>query len=211
MLTQQCGLCGEASDARLCERCMSLLPGLGPACARCAIPMRAPVDLCGECQRKPPTFDAALAALRYEPPADLLLQDFKFNQRLALGVVAAGQLKMMTAERKVDALIPIPLHRSRLRQRGFNQSLLLAQAVCGGRPVLHALARQRATAAQSGLDKDERRRNVRGAFAVVQHLPPRIALVDDVMTTGATLNEAAKICKAAGASWVEVWVVARRP
>lgn len=211
MFIQQCGLCGCPSTARLCAQCAALLPALGPACARCAIPTPVAVEACGACQRQPPAFDAALAALRYEAPVDALLQGFKFNGRLALGVVAAELLARICSPRAVDALIPIPLHRSRLRERGFNQSLLLARQVAQGRPILQFLQRQRATAAQSGLDGDERRRNVRGAFRVQGDLPPRVALIDDVMTTGATLAEAAKVCKKAGAVWVEVWVVARRP
>jgi ComF family protein len=189
---------------------------------RCAEPLPLSTPLCGKCLQRPPAFDAAWAGYLYRAPFDHLVQRLKFNQALAVGRAlmpewSAALREQLRArdEAGPQALLPIPLHRSRLRQRGYNQALELARGLVTELklPVLpNALLRARATAPMPGLDIKARRRNVRGAFALgTDTLPPRIALIDDVMTTGATLNEAAKTLKRAGVAWVEVWVLARKP
>jgi len=223
VLPPRCVLCGvEAGTSELCASCMALLDENLVACARCAQPLPQAAPLCGACLRKQPPFDAAFAGYVYQEPFAHLVQRLKFNQSLAcaraLGPRWATSLRVRRAadERALpQALIPIPLHTSRLRQRGYNQALELARELTAtwSIPVLaEGLMRTRATAPQPGLDLDERRRNLRGAFAVGSAaLPKRVALVDDVMTTGATLAEATKILKRAGVAWVELWVLARRP
>jgi len=223
LLAPACVLCGiEAAGARLCADCAALLERNDSACARCAEPLPLPSPLCGKCLQRPPAFDAAWAGYLYRAPFDHLVQRMKFNNALAVGrallpdwsAALRGHLSTRP-EPPPQAMIPIPLHRSRLRQRGYNQALELARDL--GRelqlPVLpSALSRARATAPMPGLDLKARRRNVRGAFAVNgTALPARVALIDDVMTSGATLNEAAKMLKRAGVAWVEVWVLSRKP
>jgi len=151
-----------------------------------------------------------------------MVQRFKFNDALAAGraltpAFAAGLRQHLASRDALPplALLPIPLHRSRLRARGYNQALELARDLGDqlGLPVLvDTLIRSRPTAPMPSLDLVARRRNVRGSMAIgAQPVPPRIALIDDVMTSGATLNEAAKVLKRAGAQWVECWVLARKP
>ncbi len=223
LLAPSCVLCGvEAADARLCADCAALLERNESACARCAEPLPLPTPLCGKCLQRPPAFDAAWAGYLYRAPFDHLVQRLKFNQALAVGRALlpdwSAALREHVATRcdaAPEALVPIPLHRSRLRQRGYNQALELARDL--GRalqlPVLpDGLVRARATAPMPGLDLAARRRNVRGAFAVgPTPTPARVALIDDVMTSGATLDEAAKVLKRAGVVRVDVWVLARRP
>lgn len=223
LLAPACELCGaEAAGARLCSACMSLLEHNDSACARCAQPLPIAAPLCGHCLQRAPAFDAAWAGYLYRPPFDHLVQRLKFNAALSAARALlpdwSRALRAHLAARPSappQALVPIPLHLSRLRQRGYNQALELARDL--GRELAipvwpQALRRVRATAPMPGMDLTSRRRNIRGAFALgAAPLPARIALVDDVMTSGATLNEAAKVLKRAGAEWVEVWVLARRP
>jgi ComF family protein len=223
LLAPSCVLCGiEAAGARICADCRGMLERNETACARCAEPLPLPTPLCGKCLQHLPAFDAAWAGYLYRAPFDHLVQRLKFNQALAVGRALmpdwseALRAHLSTrSEPSPQALVPIPLHRSRLRQRGYNQALELARDL--GRelqlPVLpRALLRARATAPMPGLDLRARRRNVRGAFAAGSApLPARVALIDDVMTSGATLDEAAKVLKLAGVEWVEVWVLSRKP
>lgn len=223
LLPAACLLCRrEACGQRLCADCARHLLDNGSACARCAQPLPQPAPLCGQCTTRLPAFDASWAALRYEAPLDGLIQRLKFADGLAvIPALLPGWLDayrahlQQRAEPPPLALLPIPLHPTRLRQRGYNQALELAQALAAplGVPVIRdGLRRTRATAAQPGLDRESRRRNVRGAFAVgAEPLPARVALIDDVMTTGATLDAAAKVLKRAGVVWVETLVLARRP
>ncbi|MDD3650258.1 ComF family protein, partial [Immundisolibacter sp.] len=193
-LPPTCTLCGAPGADRLalCHGCHADLPWLGNACGRCAQPL--PVSgVCGRCLRHPPAQDAAHAAFVYAPPLDRLVQGLKFGRRLGLARLTGALLAQAAAERawpRPQLLIPVPLHDSRLRQRGYDQALVLGREVGRrlGLPVdWRSCRRLRATAPQSGLDRAARRRNVRGAFAVVQ--PPgvdHVAVLDDVMTTGAT-------------------------
>jgi ComF family protein len=223
LLAPTCVLCGaEAVDARLCAACRGLLETCGAACARCAEPLPLATPLCGKCLQRPPAFDTAVAGFIYRAPFDHLVQKLKFNDALAVGRALtpswAASLRAQLEARPApapQALIPVPLHRSRLRRRGYNQALELARDLGATLqlPVLpQGLIRAKATAPMPGLDLVARRRNIRGAFSTgSMPLPARVALIDDVMTSGSTLNEAAKTLKRAGVAWVEVWVLARRP
>ncbi|WP_024891982.1 ComF family protein [Luteimonas huabeiensis] len=217
----RCPLCREpAAGDGLCAPCARALPWLGPACPRCAAPL-APGDgtgpACGACLRRPPPFGLALAAFRYGFPLDRLLPRFKFHRDLACGrLLAQWMLPACAQAPRPDALVPLPLHPARLRERGYDQALELARPLARGLALpLRAdlLRRVRATAPQSRLDAPARRRNVRGAFraAGTGAMPRHVALVDDVMTTGATLAEAARALRRAGADRVDAWVCARVP
>ncbi|GMU44516.1 MAG: competence protein F [Lysobacterales bacterium] len=219
MLAPACVLCRrEAVDARICADCRALLTTNAPACARCAQPLPTAAPLCGTCLRDPPAFDAASAAFRYAAPLDHLIQRLKFDDALVVSRALLPQwLATLRGQRAApwpQLLLPVPLHPSRLRRRGYNQAHELARDL--GRaldiPVrTDLLLRTRATAPMPGLDRETRRRNVRGAFAVTGAPPAHVALVDDVMTSGATLNAAARALKRAGGVCVEAIVLARKP
>lgn len=219
LLPPRCLLCGDAGHEGLdlCRDCAAELPRNRSCCARCALPLALPAALCGRCQRHPPPWQAAWSPFRYGWPLDRLESRFKFSRELAAGrsLVALWQREARPIE--LPALIvPVPLHRARLRQRGYNQALELARPLARalGVPLRHdLLQRAHPTAAQSELDAPSRRRNVRGAFAVRPNapLPAHVAVLDDVMTTGATLAECARVLRRAGVARVDVWALARAP
>jgi ComF family protein len=219
LLPWRCLLCGDAGvdGLDLCAACAAELPRNTSCCARCALPLATPAASCGLCQRKPPPWDGAWAPFRYGWPLDRLEARYKFGRDLASGRTLATLWQRLPPPVARPALIlPVPLHRARLRQRGYNQALELARPL--GRvldvPVRHdLLQRGRATLAQTELDALARRRNVRGAFTLRQGaaLPAHVALLDDVMTTGATLAECARVLKRAGVARVDVWALARAP
>lgn len=219
LLPPRCLLCGDAGHdgLDLCRDCAAELPRNRSCCARCALPLALPAALCGRCQRHPPPWQAAWSPFRYGWPLDRLESRFKFSRELAAGrsLVALWQREARPIE--LPALIvPVPLHRARLRQRGYNQALELARPLARalGVPLRHdLLLRAHPTAAQSELDAPSRRRNVRGAFAVAPRavLPRHVTVLDDVMTTGATLAECARVLSRAGVARVDVWALARAP
>ncbi len=217
LLPPTCLLCGRRGDhgRDLCAGCAGDLPLNRVACPRCALPLGTPAPACGVCLKRPPPFAAALAPYCYADPLDQLVQRYKFGADLAAGRVLAQLLgDALAGTAAPDLVVPVPLHRSRLRERGFNQALELGRLLARRYALTlapHALARTRATAAQSGLDARTRRRNVRRAFAASSEVRGRhIALLDDVVTTGATVRECARALRRAGAKSVVVWAVARR-
>ncbi len=219
LLPPRCLLCdglGE-SGLDLCAGCRACLPWIEDACSGCALPLPVGHGLaqrCGECLRQPFAFDAAWAAFRYDPPLARLLPRLKFHADLAAGATLARLMAQRPPPHAADAMLPVPLHRQRLASRGYNQALELARPLAQRLrlPLLpDALVRVRATTAQTGLDGVARRRNLREAFATRRPVPARVLLVDDVMTTGATLDACARALKQAGATWVGVWVAARVP
>ncbi len=172
--------------------------------------------VCGACLKEPPAFDHTLAAFSYGFPIDRLLHAFKYAGDLSLAGILAEPLARLAVEHpKPDLLLPMPLHPVRLRERGFNQSLEIAKPVSRWLDIplaADACQRKRDTPPQAGLKWRERRRNVRGAFACDLDLNgKKVAVLDDVMTTGATLNEISRILKSRGASEVSAWVIARTP
>ena len=202
-----CFLCRGAARGVLCEDCDAGLPRLAQTlCPRCALASPGGA-LCGRCLAEPPHYDATVAALAYEFPADALIHALKFRGELALAPFLGSLLPKERLE--ADVVMAMPLSGERLRQRGFNQAVEIARAL--GRPLdLGLCTKTRNTAAQTDLPWSERRRNVRGAFACTRALGgAAVAVVDDVMTTGATLDEIAATLKAAGAARVTNWVVAR--
>jgi ComF family protein len=170
--------------------------------------------ICGDCLRQPPPLDGVIATFTYGWPVDGLLRNFKFHQDLAAGRLLAGLMTTTcSTQPRPQALVPVALHRQRLRQRGYDQALELARPLADTLqlPCLPVLQRQRATRPQSELDAAQRRGNLRGAFAVSTTVPAHVALVDDVMTTGATLHAAARALRRAGAQRVDAWICARVP
>jgi len=216
-LPRRCVLCGDASgNTPLCVPCMNALPALGPACPVCALPSPG-AAVCGVCLAHPPRVAATLAACAYAFPLDALVQQLKYGRRLALALplgdaLAAAYARAPCDFRAPEVLVPMPLARARQRERGFNQAIEIARVVSRrtGIALCHALARPQDTSAQAGLGRRERQRNVRGAFAAVAPVAGRrVALLDDVMTSGATVDAATGALLAAGAARVDAWVVAR--
>ena len=221
ILPPRCLLCRlDGSGPRdLCDSCAHDIARNGLCCSRCALPLKTRAPLCGECLERAPEFASAFVPFVYGHPIDLLLTRFKFGGNLAAGRILAQMWLDAYDGVQVgipDAIVPVPLHRSRLRERGFNQALELARLLSASLGVSmrnDLLVRIRATSAQSDLDAAARHRNLRGAFEVknVSSLPTHVAIVDDVMTTSATVQECARVLRKSGIQRVDVWAIARAP
>jgi ComF family protein len=205
-----CFLCRGAARGLLCGACDADLPRLErPLCPRCALESPRG-ELCGRCLSGSPAYDATQAALAYEFPADALVQALKFRGELALAPLLAALLAERSRAERVDYIVPVPLSAERLRRRGYNQAVEIARHLRGGTLELALCERTREAPPQMELPYEARQRNVRGAFRCSRRLDgATLAVVDDVMTTGATLDEIARTLKAAGAGRVVNWVVAR--
>lgn len=215
LLPCHCRLClaPDPGDLGLCAGCLKDLPWLISACPRCARPLPQPDRPCGHCQRLPPAFDRAIALFRYAAPLDTLLLQLKFGRAVHLARLFAALLaERVRAETPPDCLLPVPLHPGRQRERGFNQAIEIARPLAGQlgcRLDLNTCIRTRATPAQSRLSAHARRRNLRGAFTLTRAPARHVVLLDDVMTTGSTLNELATLLRRGGAERIDVWVCAR--
>lgn len=221
-IDQPCQLCGadvagpDLQAAPLCPGCLADLPRLAKTrCPTCALPT-ALGEVCGGCLKHPPAFSATRAAYRYAYPLDALLQHYKYGQGLHLANFLAEQLAAeITAgiADRPDLVIPMPLHPKRLQERGYNQAGEIAKRLARRLDLpcsLTACTRAKDAPPQVSLPLKARRKNIRGAFECNVDLSgKRIALVDDVMTTGASLNELAKTVRKVGAVEVQAWVVAR--
>ena len=217
-----CAVCRGWGRGRVCAACLSRFAAPTPRCARCALPVAASTPVCGSCLAAPPPFDAALAALDYRAPWDRLVTAFKFHDALDLARPFANAIAAAEARRaapRPSLVLPVPLAPARLRARGYNQAWELARRVAralaiAADPML--LLRIRETVHQLALPPLARAGNVAGAFAVEPRrrgeLAGRhVAVVDDVMTSGHTAAELARVLKQAGATTVEIWVLARTP
>jgi ComF family protein len=223
ILPGQCAVCRSWAEARVCRACRQRFAGTVARCRRCAIDLPEGVTVCGACLREPPPYDTAIAAVDYAFPWDALVRRLKFSAELdlapALAELLSAAVRASSTNSRIDCVVPMPLSEARLRERGFNQAWEVARRTARtlGCPAdAGLLLRPRDTAHQVTLPHDQRVANVRGAFAVepsrYREVAGRaIALVDDVLTTGATAAEAAAVLKRSGARSVQVWVVARTP
>ena len=216
-----CLLCAARAPAGkdLCPACELSLPRTEWACPRCAAhgaAMEIEGVACGECQTHPPAYVSARAAFRYASPVDKLIQHLKYHDRLELSRLLGGYLAnhlQALNDPLPDVVVPVPLHSSRLRERGYNQSLEIARFVA--QPLELPInwkdaQRIRPTVPQTELPREQRRKNVRGAFMTGGAFAGRrVAIVDDVMTSGHTANALAESLLRSGAVEVRVWVVAR--
>ena len=226
-LPSQCLVCHGWPSRPVCADCQTQFAAWRLRCQTCALPVPLGQPQCGACLKNPPSLLVCLAAVDYAYPWSSLMGSFKFNAQPGLASVLADLLSQVPgvahALQAADVLLPIPLSVTRLRQRGFNQALELARVIAARRPGAqpravdaHLLLRIRETPAQAGLGRSERLRNLQGAFAVdplrISKVQGRkLLLVDDVMTSGASLNLAAQVLLAAGAASVSALVFARTP
>jgi ComF family protein len=203
----------------LCAACEAELPANRSACQRCAEPLSATSKslVCGACLQRPSLFDATYAPFRYAYPLDHLIQGLKFRREIAAGRVLGQLFARSLIRSRRDALpeliVPVPLARGRYRERGYNQACELALPIVELTGIAlrsDLVARRRETQEQTTLDRSRRRRNVRGAFVSLAPLPAQhVAILDDVITTGSTVAELAKVLRHAGAQHIEVWAIAR--
>lgn len=207
LLGQACAACDTPCfEAPVCKACtLSLV--VSPRCPRCAVVQRAGA-LCGACVTKPPAFDAALCVSSFSAPLAGLVAQLKFEKHLVLAPWFAAQLAPLLGDQAFDAIIPVPLHPARLQERGFNQSASIA--ACLPFPLVHALDRLRDTPSQRTVSASQRFANVKGAFAANTDLTGlNVLLIDDVVTTSATVQAASLALKRAGAARVTVLCIAR--
>ncbi|MET0066502.1 MAG: ComF family protein [Candidatus Thiodiazotropha sp.] len=220
LFPQSCLLCADPADfnTRFCAACYKELPFNHHACPGCALPLppgAACGSLCGQCLQRVTPLDASVTALRYEAPINRLISALKFNQKLHLSTPLARLLieRLGTLDAPPERILPVPLHPQRLRQRGFNQAVELARIIARHYAIpldLESVRRVRNTHAQSDLKETQRQRNLRRAFHVRRPVAGlKLAILDDVITTGATVRELARSLKQAGAARVEVWAIAR--
>lgn len=217
-----CGarLAGTSQSSRLCTGCLAEIKEIAsPLCTICGAPFisRTGIDhVCGKCLRDPPFFTKARAAFEYDGPVRSLLKKTKFqDDRYALKTICEITAKNLADISCSDPglLVPVPLHASRLRQRGFNQALELTKGIFHGLPIdIGLLVRHKKTPPQTGLGWERRRRNVEDAFYVTSRFKKtcsRITIIDDIFTTGSTVNACAKALKKVGFEQIEVFTIAR--
>lgn len=225
LLPQSCALCSLASgSAPVCQDCAATFPALsGQCCPCCALPLSATQDPdCPDCRHHRPGFDSATAVWSYGFPIDTLIRDFKYGHHLYLAsffgrhLAATLQSHWQThPDKRPDLILPLPLHPNRLKSRGFNQAAELARHTAKRLNLPWSsehLVRVHDTASQAGLRRDARWANLRGAFACPTPVTDlNILLIDDVLTTGASLSACADALRHAGARRIDVAVLARTP
>lgn len=219
ILPPRCVLCQSPghADLDICQSCYQSLPFIQHACAQCALPLEVEVgadSLCGHCLNQPPVFDRSLSLMRYENKAVQLVTRYKFHNSLSYSrLLAELFLSKLVDVEKPDCIVAVPLYSKRLYERGFNQSHELGKIIAKKLDIpliSEAVLRIRETQQQTGLNAKQRRRNIHGAFAVVEPIKYRhVVLMDDVVTTGSTVNELARVLKKAGVQTVSVWSIAR--
>ncbi|WP_163835874.1 ComF family protein [Spartinivicinus ruber] len=223
-LPHYCWLCQAPCDAyhRLCLDCIKQLPRIKYPCRLCAEPLPVETEdmICGRCYTQPPKFDQCLPAFCYSFPVDHMIHQFKFNGKLICGQALTYLLSEKLNQDYLnqpwpELIIPTPLHRKRELQRGFNQALLIAKQLSKQLKIpLHSrlIHRHKKTSAQTGLSAKERHVNIRYAFQLTcQSLPNHLALIDDVVTTGTTVNEISQLLKKSGVQKVDIWCLAKTP
>lgn len=220
LLKQHCLLCAShhGGEQGVCEACLVSLPWHNaPQCPQCGLHTHNNT-ICGHCLNSPPDFNATHTLFTYDFPIDRLLQHYKYNDSLHLANTFAtmlydNKLSALTSTAKIDLIIPMPMHNTRLKERGFNQALEIARLLSKNMRIkldFTSCRRSKHTPPQASLPLKARIKNIRGVFHCQQNLQGlSIAIVDDVMTTGASLNELAKTLKQAGAVHVECWAIAR--
>lgn len=220
LLPKFCLLCETRPAARagLCCACTEDLPYHRHACVQCGYHLTEHqlMPICGRCLSQPPCYDQTLAAFAYQAPIDTLIWQLKYQQRLSNARVLATFLLEAIRQQQTaipQALVPVPLHPQRLRERGFNQALELARPISLQLNIpieRHLCQRNRRTLAQSQVSASQREANMKQAFTLVhKHAYRHVAIIDDVMTTGHTVNQLARVLRGSGVEKIDVWCIAR--
>lgn len=212
-----CTLCNQyhRGTFAVCMPCHDLFIPLGPACIHCAQPLPDPTFLiCGHCCKKKPAVDHTITGYVFKEPLRSLLHVFKYQEGLYLSTLFANLIlnSLPESAMETECLIPVPMHRQRLRQRGFNQAAELVKHLGHRLKIPYDLSRCKKiinTAPQASLDAHQRRKNLRHAFSIPRLPYQHVTIVDDLITTGSTCNELAQIFKAQGIARVDVWCCAR--
>ena len=218
LFKQKCLLCDTNIDVlqpnihAACRACLNDLPWHPKtSCPQCGL--ESDSNLCGSCLSSTPDFDATRAVFLYSFPIDAMMVRYKYGNMLSLCSFFGQLLSEKVAPGTVDVIIPMPMHPARIKERGFNQAHEIAKVLtknCKEKLDFKSAKRVKLTPPQASLPLKARVKNIKGAFSVNSNLAGKsVAIVDDVMTTGASLNELAKTLKKAGASHVECWVIAR--
>jgi ComF family protein len=214
LFKQNCTLCAAPtnSELSLCQDCIKdLVPAPHPSCPQCGLSTQG--DICGKCIKQRPHYDATHALFTYSYPADAMLQHYKYNNALYLCQTFAQLLIDKIQDNDIDVIIAMPLHPSRIKERGFNQSLEVAKIIakqCNISLDHTSCSRIKNTPPQASLPLKSRLKNMKNAFQCSQSfIGQHVVLIDDVMTTGSSLNELAKIIKKAGARKISCYVLAR--
>ena len=208
----------------ICSDCCKSLPFNKPCCMSCALPLAEDINdevLCGSCIKKSPTFDYCYSLFRYEDKIINLVHQLKFGEKISYArtigemLFTRLQAEIQLTKEKPECLLPVPLHKARLRQRGFNQSIEIARIVAKKLEIpieYDVVKRQRSTVTQTGLNAKQRQKNIKGAFRVVGEINYKhVLIVDDVVTTGSTVNELARVLKKNKVERVGVLSIARAP
>ncbi len=215
---QSCVLCGSPSEKNscLCQPCLEELPFIEQACKTCGLPTTESVIRCGACITVPPLNNIAVILLQYVAPVDHLIKNMKYHNQLAiadlLGQLLADKIKSQPDDLP-EQIIPVPLHNSRLQTRGYNQAVEIARPVSKALNIpvnLTSCLRNRATEPQVELPHEERQSNVKNAFEIIHQTNVKhVAILDDVMTTGSTMNELTRILLNSGVERVDIWACTR--
>lgn len=218
LLPHQCIVCSKptfSNDLYCCELCFDQLPFQQNACSVCGQQFNAQSDTCGQCISNPPEFESCFCAFTYQNPIRELIQSFKYKQQPALATLLGRLLYQEIYDQQLelpDALIPVPMHFSRLGERGYNQAQLLATEVGKLSNIKvdnHLIKKTTITPTQASLSRKQRIRSIKGSFVATQNTPySNVAIIDDVVTTGATISEITKILKEKGVDSIQVWAIA---
>lgn len=217
LLPQACVACKAKAESNLCVDCRTKLPRINYACTRCGRELSQNALICGECLKYPPPFTRTIVPFFYASPIDQLVIGLKFhghllNAKLLGELLAENVVESYRDCPKPEIIIPVPLHKARLQERGFNQALEIAKPLAKKLDLPLArynCKRIKNTAAQTSLTAAERHANVKKAFLVAGKIPAHIAVIDDVVTTGSTIVEFCKVLRQAGAITIDVWCCAR--
>ncbi|MEH6576448.1 MAG: ComF family protein [Amphritea sp.] len=213
-----CILCDQRSHNELpiCRDCQADLPWLRTKCQHCSLPLLKPTKdtlLCPNCLKRPPPFYRITAAFHYRFPVNQLIMRGKFNRQPAyLALLARLMIEKLDLSTPPDVLIPVPIHYARLRQREYNQAFLIAKIIAQQLCIkldCKLIKKSRNTEQQADLDAKARRRNLRNSFSCLKKPPRHVAIIDDVVTTGATATEITRVLRKAGCKRVEIWAIAR--
>lgn len=218
ILKPACVLCGQQGDHQIsiCQPCHDDLPIIKSGCHYCGHPILVQ-GICGQCQHQPPAFDTSIIPYHYQKPVDLFIQQFKYNAKLYYGELLSQLLIAHLKKNAVNlpqALIPMPLHPRRQRERGFNQALEITKSISRHLdiPIIkNAVIRSKNTLSQTTLSAKERKKNMRQVFELTDKTIQyhHVAIIDDVVTTGVTVNELAKTLKRANIDQIDIWACAR--